>query len=144
MKSPFNNSLGNVSSDSGVQGMDKSSRCHSRSTSDATAASYLYEDHEKLSIKEFCHKNVKSLLILLPIILSLVALLMYAYTPFLLKRILQSIINIKPDGEFYDFWIESSEPTEVGIYFFHVVNPWAVENGLEKLRVQETGKYVFK
>lgn len=62
----------------------------------------------------------------------------------LIKSILQSIIAIKPGTEFYEFWHQSSEPTEVGIYFFHVENPWAVENGLEKLRVKEMGKYMFK
>lgn len=68
----------------------------------------------------------------------------FFWVPMLIKSILQSIIAIKPGTEFYEFWHQSSEPTEVGIYFFHVENPWAVENGLEKLRVKEMGKYMFK
>lgn len=147
MKSAENQSLGNISRDSGVLVMDKSSRTHSRNTSTATATSYLYHDigeRKRARSGGYFKSHYKSFLILIPILLSLVALLSYAYLPLLLKRILQSIINIKPGGEFYDFWIESSEPTEVGIFFFHVENPWAVENGLENIRVRETGKYVFK
>ena len=72
------------------------------------------------------------------------ACVFYYYFPLILRRVIQTYINIKPNEDFYNFWLQSSEPTEVGLFFFHVENPWAVENGLEKLRVREMGKYMFK
>lgn len=145
MKSATNLSIGNLSRDSGVLVMDgQSSRGHSRNASNATYCSNDSQYYGPAKSAPSIRINSKALFILLATILSLLALLSYAYLPLLVKHLIQSIINIKPDAEFYDFWKESSEPTEVGIYFFHIENPWAVENGLENLRVREMGKYYFK
>lgn len=135
----LNQSLGNVSRDSGVQVMAKHGN-HSRNASNASS-NYTTDDFEH---REPWKLDRKTIIITIGLILFIGASISYIYFPLLLRRIIQSFINVKPDGEFYDFWLQSSEPTEVGIYFFHVENPWAVENGLEKLRVREMGKYMFK
>lgn len=140
MKSKFSQSLGNVSRDSGVLVMAKSGG-HSRSTSNASS-NYTTTFNEEQPRR--CTINRKLLFIVLGFIFVLLSCFSYVYFPLALRRIIQTYINIKPNQEFYNFWVQSSEPTEVGIYFFHVENPWAVENGLEKLKVKEMGKYMFK
>lgn len=114
--------------------------CHSRSVSNATS-NYTSDFNEQPSKFRI---NYKVLFVVFGLLFSIAACGLYVYFPLILRRVIQSYINIKPNQEFYDFWLQSSEPTEVGIYFFHVENPWAVENGLEKLRVREMGKYMFK
>ena len=115
---------------------------HSRSASNAssnyTTGTYIEDEPRTTKI------NRKCLFILLGLFLVLLSCFSYVYFPLALRRIIQTYINVKPNDEFYNFWIQSSEPTEVGIFFFHVENPWAVENGLEKLKVREMGKYMFK
>ncbi|KPM06276.1 CD36-like protein 5 [Sarcoptes scabiei] len=152
-----NQSLDNLSRDSGVMEMESRSG-HSRSGSNATSCysndtgfndQQFFTDPiliiDRLGFKrKFCHFNVKSLIILLSILLSLLALILYGYLPMIVQKIIQSIIKIEPSGEFYDFWQQSKEPTEVGLHFFHIENPWAVEQGLEPLKVKETGRYFFK
>ncbi|KAH9426561.1 hypothetical protein DERP_002660 [Dermatophagoides pteronyssinus] len=155
MKPPIKNqSFGNLSRDSGMIEMEnRSTNGHSRSASNATSCysddtgfnDQIYLDTtQPRRIGENCRINTKSWIILISFILSLLACLCYAYLPILVVKILQSFINIQPNGEFYNFWQQSTEPTEVGIHFFHVENPWAVENGLEKLKLKETGRYYFK
>ncbi|OTF70560.1 CD36-like protein [Euroglyphus maynei] len=154
MRPPVKNqSFGNLSHDSGVLEMDNRSSGHSRSASNATSCYsndtgfndqiYLDTTQPLLFGQKICRINTKSWIILISFILSLLACLCYAYLPILVVKILQTIINIEPNGEFYNFWIQSNEPTEVGIHFFHIENPWAVENGLEKLKIKETGRYYF-
>lgn len=140
-------SLSNVSRDSGVSALVKPRMSHhqnghSRSVSNASSnytAAYSEVD-ESPSLK----LNRKCLFILIGFLFVLLSCFSYVYFPLVLKRIIQTYINIKPNEEFYNFWIQSSEPTEVGLHFFHIENPWAVENGLEKLKVKETEKYYFK
>lgn len=160
-------SLSNVSRDSGISasrlmsGMAKTGG-HSRSVSNASSAYTACTEDSGLnqgsgvgyggekrylsypSIRGCLSPSRKCLAILIGFLLILTACFSYAYFPLLLKRIIQGYINVKPGQEFYKFWLQSSEPTEVGISFFHVKNPWAVENGLEKLKVQEMGTYMFQ
>ena len=144
MKSLFSQSLGNVSRDSGVlvQQMAKPGS-HSRSVSNASS-NYTTTTYNEEQERRSCKINRKWLFILLGLFLLFLSSLSYAYFPIALTRIIQTYINIKPNQEFYNFWIQSTEPTEVGIFLFHIENPWAVENGLEKLKVREMGKYMFK
>lgn len=155
MRPPVKNqSLGNLSRDSGVLEMDNRSSGHSRSASNATSCYsndtgfndqvYIDTTLPRIGQKINCRINSKSWIILIAFIISLLSCLCYAYLPLIVTKILQTFINIKPNGEFYNFWLQSVEPTEVGIHFFHIENPWAVENGLEKLKIKETGRYYFK
>lgn len=160
-------SLSNVSRDSGISasrlmsGMAKTGG-HSRSVSNASSAYTACTEDSGLnqgsgdydgsgkryisypSVRGWMSPNSKCIAILFGFLLILAASFSYAYFPLLLRRIIQTYINVKPGEEFYKFWLQSSEPTEVGISFFHVKNPWAVENGLEKLEVAEMGTYMFQ
>lgn len=158
-------SLSNVSRDSGisasrlVSGMAKTGG-HSRSVSNASSAYTACTEDSGLnqgsgsgdrkrylsypSVRGWMKPNSKCISILVGFILILGACFSYAYFPLVLRRIIQKHINVQPGEEFYKFWLQSSEPTEVGINFFHVKNPWAVEHGLENLQVQEMGTYMFQ
>jgi hypothetical protein len=61
-----------------------------------------------------------------------------------LKALIQSKMNLRRESEFFKWWANPSVPTEVGIYFFHILNPYDVQNGGKKIRVKEMGKYMFK
>lgn len=100
--------------------------------------------HHQYSVRGWMAPNRKCIAILLGFLLILASCFSYVYFPLLLKRIIQQFINLKPGEEFSAFWMQSSEPTEVGINFFHVKNPWAVEQGLENLQVAEMGTYMFQ
>lgn len=150
MKPKRNQSIGNISSDSGVLEMDNRSSGHSRSASNATSC-YSNDtgfndniNNVLPNLPNVCRINTKALIILISFISAFLCLLCYVHLPFFLTKILQIIINVKPGGEFYNFWLESSEPTEVGLYFFHIENPWEVENGINKLKIKEIGPYYFK
>jgi hypothetical protein len=54
------------------------------------------------------------------------------------------VVNLEKGGEFYNWWSKPSVPTEVGIYFFHIENPYEVQNGHKNIKVKEMGKYMFK
>ena len=56
----------------------------------------------------------------------------------------KDIQNVQTVSEFFKFWVNPSVPTEVGIYFFHILNPYEVQNGGKKIKVKEMGKYMFK
>ena len=73
----------------------------------------------------------------------LCTILLASYRP-LLKMLIQSKMNLDKNSEFFKFWVNPSVPTEVGIYFFHIINPYEVQNGGKKIKVKEMGKYMFK
>jgi len=62
----------------------------------------------------------------------------------LLKILIQSKMNLGKDSEFYNWWANPSVPTEVGIYFFHILNPYEVQNGGKQIKVKEVGKFMFE
>lgn len=74
-------------------------------------------------------------------VLSIIAHL--SFQP-LLKCLIQSKMNLEKGSEFYKWWANPSVPTEVGIYFFHITNPYEVQNGGQVIKVKEMGKYMFK
>lgn len=73
----------------------------------------------------------------------LCAIMLASYRP-LLKMLIQSKMNLDQKSEFFKWWVNPSVPTEVGIYFFHILNPYEVQNGGKKIKVKEMGKYMFK
>ena len=44
----------------------------------------------------------------------------------------------------FDAWMESSYPTFISIYLFHLANPFDVENNGAKPIVQQKGPFVFR
>ncbi|XP_054158913.1 lysosome membrane protein 2-like [Oppia nitens] len=90
-----------------------------------------------LTNKKFITGAVGLTLLILSIALHL------SFRP-LLKTLIQSKMNLHESSEFFRFWVNPSVPTEVGIYFFHILNPYDVQNGGKTIKVKEMGKYMFK
>lgn len=140
MRSPIAQSAGNLSHDSGV--LLPKSATHSRNPSSTSSCYQATIESTEPKPSRYC--RLKLVMILFGIIALFSSVILYVYFPLIVRSMIQDVINLQPGGEFDKFWLESSDPTEVGIFFFHVENPWAVENGLEKLRVKEMGTYMFK
>lgn len=142
MRSQLAQSAGNLSHDSGVLIAPHKCNTHSRNPSSTSSCYQSTVESAQPMPKRYCRCKILSILVGILALFS--SLLLYASFPLVVRHMIQNVINLEQDHEFYDFWLKSSEPTEVGINFFHVENPWAVEKGLENLRVKEMGTYMFK
>ncbi|CAG2108526.1 unnamed protein product, partial [Medioppia subpectinata] len=91
-----------------------------------------------------CLTNKKFIAGAVGLILALLSIGAYLSFKPVLKAVIQSRMNLHKDSEFFKFWANPSVPTEVGIYFFHVLNPYDVQNGGKTIKVREMGKYMFK
>ena len=78
------------------------------------------------------------------LLVAIVSIALFASFRPILKSLIQSKMNLRQGSEFYNFWVNPSVPTEVGIFFFHVLNPWEVQNGGKQIKVKEVGKFMFE
>ncbi len=88
--------------------------------------------------------NKKLIIGVFGLLIALLSIIAYLLFPPILKLIIQKSINLEKGSEFYNWWSKPSVPTEVGIYFFHIENPYEVQNGHKNIKVKEMGKYMFK
>lgn len=78
------------------------------------------------------------------LLLALLSIISYFAFPPILKLFIQNVMNLKPGGEFHNWWLAPSRPTEVAFNFFHVENPYDVQMGSDVIKVKEMGTYMFK
>ncbi len=88
--------------------------------------------------------NKKFIFAVIGLLIALLSIIAYLLFPSILKLKIQKSINLEKDSQFYNWWSKPSVPTEVGIYFFHIENPYEVQNGHKNIKVKEMGKYMFK